>query len=109
MRIDEMRRTAAPQGSDLTARKEDRWWRRRELSIERFTESQRTVRKWIALSEIADWCARSATGASAEEEAEARTFAFKRLDLSIRNGEFQRKDRCRGPAMAIPGPHISTH
>jgi hypothetical protein len=75
------------------------WSRRRELSIECFAESQRTVRRWIALNEIADWCARSATGTSADDEETARTLAYKRLDQSARNGEFTRHERCRGPAM----------
>jgi hypothetical protein len=103
VRIHELRRTDAPQAPDPRARKKDRrllpWWRRRELSIECFAENQRTVRQWIALSEIADWCARSATGTSADNEETARTLAYQRLDQSARNGEFDRNERCRGPAM----------
>jgi hypothetical protein len=96
--------TPMPPASDPPASDEDGrdvrpWWRRRERSIARFTQRQRTVRRWLAFREIADWCACAATGASADDEETARTLAYQRLDQSARNGEFDRNERCRGTAM----------
>jgi hypothetical protein len=62
--------------------------RRREW-IQRFRERELIVRAWIGFDEIADWCARSVTGASAAAEEDARTLAYQRLDQSARNGEFE--------------------
>lgn len=70
-------------------------WRRQW--IERFAGRQRVARQWIALPEIADWCARSVTGADAAAEERARTLAFQRLDQSARNGEFEREGTDRSP------------
>jgi hypothetical protein len=78
-------------------RREAREYRRgarRRQSIEHFCERQRTLRQWIALDEIADWCARSVTGADATTEERARSLAYQRLDQSARDGEFEAL--CRG-------------
>jgi hypothetical protein len=78
-------------GGERPANRHARWRER----IAKFAERQRTERQWISLSEIADWCARSVTGASAAAEEQARTLAYQRLDQSARNGEFDR-DIIRG-------------
>jgi hypothetical protein len=73
---------------DISEREWQRGARRRQW-IKEFRERQRTVRDWIGFDEIAEWCARSVTGASAAAEEEARRLAYERLDQSARNGEFE--------------------
>jgi hypothetical protein len=68
--------------------------------IARVAQRQRAARQLIPLCEIADWCARSATGASAAAEEQARALAYERLDKSARDGEFERGGR------AIPQSEI---
>ena len=67
------------------------WQRKRRhwQRIVRFAERQRAARQWIPLSEIAEWCARSVTGANAAAEQDARDLAYKRLDQAARQGEFE--------------------
>jgi hypothetical protein len=73
--------------------REHRRARRRQWILS-FRERQRILRQWIAFDEIADWCARSVTGANVGAEEEARTLAYERLDQSARVGEFE--TICRG-------------
>jgi hypothetical protein len=68
----------------------ERW--RREW-INRFRERQRTVRKWIEFVEIAKWCARSTTGASADAEQQALELGYQRLAASVLHGEFEVRGR----------------
>ena len=72
-------------GRERPASRHARWRER----IAKFAERQRTERQWISLSEIADWCASSVTGASAAAEEQARAVAYERLDKSARDGEFE--------------------
>jgi hypothetical protein len=64
-----------------------RVWRKRIAGL---VQRQRAARQLIPISEIADWCARSVTGASADAEEQARELAYQRLDQSARRGEFER-------------------
>jgi predicted transcriptional regulator len=75
--------------------KKERYDRRRQW-IANFAKRQRVARQWISLPEIADWCARSVTGASVDAEEQARTLAYQRLDQSSRDGEFERAGRRGG-------------
>jgi hypothetical protein len=68
---------------------------RRQEWIDGFAQRQHAAREYIRVSELADWCARSATAASAAAEEQARTLAYQRLDQSARGGEFER-DLVRG-------------
>jgi len=42
----------------------------------------------ICIGEIAEWCARCATGANAPAEEQARKLAYERLSRSMHNGDF---------------------
>ena len=81
---------------------EERWEKRRWRWqwIARFAERQRAARQWIAFPEIAEWCARSVTGASVPAEEQARTLAYQRLDQSSRDGEFEGVRFCQGRAIS---------
>jgi hypothetical protein len=67
---------------------------RRRQWFENFRERQRTAREWIALGEIADWCASAVTGADVAADERARTLAYQRLDQSAREGDLE--VLCRG-------------
>lgn len=69
-----------------------RKWRRerwRRQWIARFAEWQRTARWWIALDELVEWCAHSATTADQAAEDRARDLAWHRLAEAILRGEFE--------------------
>jgi hypothetical protein len=59
----------------------------------RFGKRQRVSRRWIALVDLADWCAQSTARASAAEEDEARELAYRRLAESVLIGEFERESK----------------
>jgi hypothetical protein len=69
--------------------------RLRQQWIDKFVERQRIIRQWIALAEIADWCAFSANRASAADQEKARTLAYDHLDRWARNGEFERAGKSK--------------
>ncbi len=95
------RRPAAPIGAHQRSDEEDRRavarrrreWRRQWIA--KFTERQRTARRWIALVDLFDWCAQSTTTASLDAEAKAREVAYRRLADSLRRGEFERNSRSK--------------
>jgi hypothetical protein len=73
----------------------------------RFVERQRLGRRWIALVDLADWCAQSTTRASVAEEDDARELAYRRLVESVLIGEFERdgtsKILCLAPDVFADG------
>jgi hypothetical protein len=86
--------TEAPDSEERLARK----WRRRKWRrqwIAKFAVRQRTVRRWIAVTDLADWCAQSTTTASIDAEARARELAYRRLTESVQRGEFEREGRSK--------------
>lgn len=70
-----------------------RKWRRQWIA--KFAGRQRSVRRWIAVADLVDWCAQSTTAASIEAEAKARDVAYRRLTESVQRGEFERGDRSK--------------
>ena len=77
----------------LTPRWRRRRWRREWIA--KFAERQRTVRRWIAVADLADWCAHSTTTASLEAETQAREVAYRRLTDAVQKGEFERDGRSK--------------
>lgn len=68
-------------------------WRRQWIS--KFAGRQRTVRRWIAVADLADWCAQSTTSVSIEVEARTRELAYRRLTESVQKGEFEHDGRSK--------------
>jgi hypothetical protein len=68
-------------------------WRRRKWRrdwIAKFAARQHDARRWISFVDLSDWCARSTTATSLNNEAETREAAYHRHTDSIRKGEFER-------------------
>jgi hypothetical protein len=61
----------------------------------RFVERQRVARQWIALVDLADWCARSTARASVAGEDEARKLAYRLLAESALLGEFEQEGKSK--------------
>jgi hypothetical protein len=83
--------------SDEESLREIRWRRRkwRRKWIAKFAARQRFARRWISFVDLADWCARSTTAASLDDEAKAQEVAYQRLADSVRKGEFDRGGRSK--------------
>lgn len=86
------RAAAETEASDTDERLARKWRRQR---IAKFAERQRTVRRWMAVTDLANWCAHSTTTANLEAEAQAREVAYQRLTESMRGGEFERDGRSK--------------
>jgi hypothetical protein len=70
-------------------RRDKRHQERRRRKLAAFFERQRVEHHFINLRDLVDWCVRSTTTASVDQQTDARELAYKLLAESMLSGEFE--------------------